>query len=80
MTPDQGDANAMPDDAIAYFEVDPPADRHLQCACEHTLRSSNLLNTNPAEGRRHRSNKIEEDDTASDEDMYTLRCTKLVCL
>ena len=73
-TPDEGNVYAMPDETYTYFEVDPPADGRLQCACEHTLRSSDLLNAGQAEG--HPPNEMEEDN--ADEDMYTLRCKNVV--
>ena len=63
---------AEPDETYTYFEVDPPTDRRLQCACEHTLRSSDI-DAAPAGG--HSSNEMEGDD---DKDMYTLRCTNVV--
>ena len=77
MTPEECNIYAIPDGIYTYFEVDPPADRRLQCACAHTRTRSDLLNPDHDQADDHLSisDDMEEDD--ADDGLYTLRCTNV---
>ena len=72
VAPGEGYVYAKQNETYTYFEVDPPTDRRMQCACEHSVRGSDVDAT-PAGG--HSLNEMEGDN---DEHMHTLRCTNVV--